>query len=154
MRRALVAFWGFCCLPAFHDHRPVQCAKSFASRRLSDALGTKTASSWCRSRQSRGVITIYNSTPLALNRTIYQLEMMPEKSITYSRRWMRYATISRATPTMTSPVSKERARSHRFTSIPVKVSLQRSAGGPLCHQPVPLSRRGSQRLQASLWLPL
>ena len=37
---------------------------------------------------SRGIIYDRNGTPLALNRTIYQLEMMPEKSITCSRRWM------------------------------------------------------------------
>lgn len=43
---------------------------------------------------SRGIIYDRNGTPLALNRTIYQLEMMPEKSITCSRRWMRCATSS------------------------------------------------------------
>jgi penicillin-binding protein 2 len=43
---------------------------------------------------SRGIIYDRNGTPLALNRTIYQIEMMPEKSITLSKRSMRCVTWS------------------------------------------------------------
>ena len=38
---------------------------------------------------SRGIIYDRNGTPLALNRTIYQIEMMPEKVDNVQDRWKR-----------------------------------------------------------------
>ncbi len=101
---------------------------------------------------SRGIIYDRNGTPLALNRTIYQLEMMPEKVDNVQQ------TLD-ALRDVVDLTDDDIAGFKRSAPAPIvyldsgKGQPQRSAGGPLCRQPVPLSRRGSQRLQASL-LPL
>lgn len=101
---------------------------------------------------SRGIIYDRNGTPLALNRTIYQLEMMPEKVDNVQQ------TLD-ALRDVVDLTDDDIAGFQKSAPAPIvyldsgKGQPQRSAGGPLCRQPVPLSRRGSQRLQASL-LPL
>ncbi len=101
---------------------------------------------------SRGIIYDRNGTPLALNRTIYQLEMMPEKVDNVQQTLDALRDVVDLTDD--DIASFKRARPlPSFYLDSGKGQPQRSAGGPLCRQPVPLSRRGSQRLQASL-LPL
>lgn len=75
--RALVAFTGILLLTG------VLIANLFIICKLSvlpttRRVPTKTVSSWCLSRPAAAYYD-RNGTPLALNRTIYQIEMMPEK---------------------------------------------------------------------------
>ncbi|MDU2497696.1 MAG: penicillin-binding protein 2 [Klebsiella grimontii] len=72
---------------------------------------------------SRGIIYDRNGTPLALNRTIYQLEMMPEKVDNVQQTLDALRDVIDLTDDDVANFKKERARSHRFTSIPVKVNL-------------------------------
>ncbi|STS89139.1 penicillin-binding protein 2 (PBP-2) [Klebsiella variicola] len=72
---------------------------------------------------SRGIIYDRNGTPLALNRTIYQLEMMPEKVDNVQQTLDALRDVVDLTDDDIAGFKKERARSHRFTSIPVKVNL-------------------------------
>ncbi|WP_226569109.1 peptidoglycan DD-transpeptidase MrdA [Mangrovibacter yixingensis] len=72
---------------------------------------------------TRGIIYDRNGTPLALNRTIYQLEMMPEKVDSVQGTLDALRPVVNLTDDDIANFKKERARSHRFTSIPVKVNL-------------------------------
>ncbi|AFJ47801.1 peptidoglycan DD-transpeptidase MrdA [Shimwellia blattae] len=72
---------------------------------------------------SRGIIYDRNGTPLALNRTIYQLEMMPEKVDNVQATLEALRSVVDITDDDLANFKKERARSHRFTSIPVKTNL-------------------------------
>lgn len=72
---------------------------------------------------SRGIIYDRNGTPLALNRTIYQLEMMPEKVDNVQQTLDALRDVVDLTDDDIAGFKKERACSHRFTSIPVKVNL-------------------------------
>lgn len=72
---------------------------------------------------SRGIIYDRNGTPLALNRTIYQLEMMPEKVDNVQQTLDALRDVIDLTDDDIANFKKERSRSHRFTSIPVKVNL-------------------------------
>ncbi len=102
---------------------------------------------------SRGIIYDRNGTPLALNRTIYQLEMMPEKVDNVQQTLDALRDVVDLTDDDIAGFKKRARPLPSFYLDSGKGQPQRSAGGPLCRQPVPLSRRGSQRLQASL-LPL
>lgn len=72
---------------------------------------------------SRGIIYDRNGTPLALNRTIYQLEMMPEKVDDVKATLAALTPIAELTPEDIDSFYKERKRARRFTSIPVKIGL-------------------------------
>lgn len=72
---------------------------------------------------SRGIIYDRNGTPLALNRTIYQIEMMPEKVDNVQDTLNALRSVVDLTDDDIAAFKKERARSHRFTSIPVKTNL-------------------------------
>ncbi|MTD40703.1 peptidoglycan DD-transpeptidase MrdA [Erwinia sp. CPCC 100877] len=72
---------------------------------------------------TRGVIYDRNGVPLALNRTIYQLEMMPEKVDDVQATLDALRPIVNLTDDDIAAFKKERARSHRFTSIPLKTNL-------------------------------
>lgn len=72
---------------------------------------------------SRGIIYDRNGTPLALNRTIYQIEMMPEKVDDVQATLEALKPVVDLTDDDIANFRKERARSHRFTSIPVKSNL-------------------------------
>ncbi|OMK87670.1 peptidoglycan DD-transpeptidase MrdA [Yersinia pestis] len=72
---------------------------------------------------SRGMIFDRNGTPLALNRTIYQLELMPEKIENLSATLNALRPIVDLTDDDIANVEKERKRSRRFTSIAVKTPL-------------------------------
>lgn len=72
---------------------------------------------------SRGMIFDRNGTPLALNRTIYQLELMPEKIENLSATLNALRPIVDLTDDDIANFEKERKRSRRFTSIAVKTPL-------------------------------
>ncbi len=72
---------------------------------------------------SRGVIYDRNGVPLALNRTIYQVEMMPEKVDNVQNTLEALRPIVDLTDDDIAAFKKERSRSHRFTSIAVKTNL-------------------------------
>lgn len=72
---------------------------------------------------SRGMIYDRNGTPLAFNRTIYQLEVMPEKVDDLKAELGALRSIVDLTDEDLDNFQKERKRSRRFTSIPVKTAL-------------------------------
>ncbi|MBP2844863.1 peptidoglycan DD-transpeptidase MrdA [Dickeya oryzae] len=72
---------------------------------------------------SRGIIYDRNGTPLALNRTIYQLELIPEKVNNLEETLQALKPIVDLTDEDIDNFRKERKRSRRFTSIPVKTGL-------------------------------
>src|SRR5471030_2165737 len=72
---------------------------------------------------SRGIIYDRNGIPLALNRTIYQLEVMPEKVDDLAATIKALKPIVDLTDEDISNFQKERKRSHRFTSLQLKVGL-------------------------------
>jgi len=72
---------------------------------------------------SRGIIYDRNGIPLALNRTIYQIEMMPEKVDNVQQTLEALRGVVDLTDDDIAAFKKERSRSHRFTSIPVKTNL-------------------------------
>jgi len=72
---------------------------------------------------SRGIIYDKNGIPLAMNRTIYQLEMMPEKVDSVQNTLDALRSVVDLSDDDIAGFKKERARSHRFTSIPVKTNL-------------------------------
>ncbi|MGC6386091.1 peptidoglycan DD-transpeptidase MrdA [Ewingella sp. S1.OA.A_B6] len=72
---------------------------------------------------SRGIIYDRYGTPLALNRTIYQLELMPEKVDNLQATLESLKPIIDLTAEDIDNFQKERKRSRRFTSIAVKTGL-------------------------------
>lgn len=72
---------------------------------------------------SRGMIFDRNGTPLAMNRTIYQLELMPEKIENLPATLNALRPIVDLTDEDIANFEKERKRSRRFTSIAVKTPL-------------------------------
>ncbi|WP_387689589.1 peptidoglycan DD-transpeptidase MrdA [Photorhabdus sp. RM71S] len=72
---------------------------------------------------SRGIIYDRNGTPLALNRTIYQLEIIPEKVEHLEQTLNDLRNVIDLTDEDIANFEKERKRSRRFTSIPLKTSL-------------------------------
>ncbi|MBS9424480.1 peptidoglycan DD-transpeptidase MrdA [Photorhabdus caribbeanensis] len=72
---------------------------------------------------SRGIIYDRNGTPLALNRTIYQLEIIPEKVENLEQTLNDLRDVIDLTDEDIANFEKERKRSRRFTSIPLKTSL-------------------------------
>ncbi|MGL4486206.1 MAG: peptidoglycan DD-transpeptidase MrdA [Yersinia sp. (in: enterobacteria)] len=72
---------------------------------------------------SRGMIFDRNGTPLAMNRTIYQLELIPEKIENLPATLNALRPIVDLTNEDIANFEKERKRSHRFTSIAVKAPL-------------------------------
>ncbi|VAX77049.1 Peptidoglycan D,D-transpeptidase MrdA [Serratia symbiotica] len=72
---------------------------------------------------SRGIIYDRNHTPLALNRTIYQLQLVPEKVHDLKATLQALRQVVNLTDDDISHFEKERKRSRRFISIPVKTAL-------------------------------
>lgn len=72
---------------------------------------------------SRGMIYDRNGIPLALNRTIYQLELVPDKVDNLQDTLAALKPIVNLTDDDLENFEKERKRSRRFTSIPVKTAL-------------------------------
>ena len=74
---------------------------------------------------SRGIIYDRNGTPLALNRTIYQLELVPDKVDNLKDTLEALRPVVDLTDSDLENFEKERKRSRRFTSIPVKPGSMR-----------------------------
>ncbi|MDU6410222.1 MAG: peptidoglycan DD-transpeptidase MrdA [Yersiniaceae bacterium] len=72
---------------------------------------------------SRGIIYDRNGVPLALNRTIYQLELVPEKVDDLQAVLEQLRPVVDLTDEDIANFQKERKRSRRFTSIAVKPAL-------------------------------
>ena len=72
---------------------------------------------------SRGIIYDRNGIPLALNRTIYQIELVPEKVDDLKQTLQDLKPIVDLTDEDIEAFEKERKRSRRFTSIAVKTGL-------------------------------
>lgn len=72
---------------------------------------------------SRGIIYDRNGIPLALNRTFYQLEVIPEKVPNLTELLAQLRDVVDLTDDDIANFKKERKRSRRFTSIPLKTSL-------------------------------
>ncbi|WP_370546422.1 peptidoglycan DD-transpeptidase MrdA [Edwardsiella tarda] len=72
---------------------------------------------------SRGMIYDRNGTPLAFNRTIYQLEVIPEKVEGLQEQIAALGPIVDLSADDLDNFQKERKRSRRFTSIPLKTAL-------------------------------
>lgn len=72
---------------------------------------------------SRGIIYDRNGTPLAINRTIYQLELTPDKVEDLQATLNELRAIVDLTDEDIVNFEKERKRSRRFTPIPLKTGL-------------------------------
>lgn len=72
---------------------------------------------------SRGIIFDRHGVPLALNRTIYQLEIVPEKVSNLADMFEQLRDVIGLTDEDIANFEKERKRSRRFTSIPLKTPL-------------------------------
>ncbi len=83
----------------------------------------KTALSWCLSRPAAALSTTVTVSLWHSNRTIYQIEMMPEKVDNVQQTLDALRSVVDLTDDDIAAFRKERARSHRFTSIPVKTNL-------------------------------
>ncbi|MGL9735739.1 MAG: peptidoglycan DD-transpeptidase MrdA [Symbiopectobacterium sp.] len=72
---------------------------------------------------SRGIIYDRNGIPLALNRTIYQLELVPDKVDNLQDTLAALKPTVNLTDDDLENFEKERKRSHCFTPIPIKTAL-------------------------------
>ncbi len=72
---------------------------------------------------SRGIIYDRNNLPLAINRTIYQAELVPEKVVNLPQTLRDLQPILDLSADDLDAFEKERKRSRRFTSIPLKTNL-------------------------------
>ncbi|WP_340615506.1 peptidoglycan DD-transpeptidase MrdA [Xenorhabdus entomophaga] len=72
---------------------------------------------------SRGIIYDRNGTPLATNRTIYQLEIVPQKVTDLDKTLEELRSVVGLTDEDIEIFKKERQRARRFTSIPLKTPL-------------------------------
>ncbi|XZQ55194.1 MAG: peptidoglycan DD-transpeptidase MrdA [Arsenophonus sp.] len=72
---------------------------------------------------SRGIIYDRNGIPIALNRTFYQLEVIPEKISNLTKIFTQLRDVVDLTDHDILSFKKERKYSRRFTSIPLKTSL-------------------------------
>lgn len=72
---------------------------------------------------NRGIIYDRNGTPLALNRTIYQLQLIPEKVNNIEATLQALRSVVHLTDRDITNFEKERKRSRRFISIPIKTAL-------------------------------
>lgn len=72
---------------------------------------------------SRGIIYDRNGTQLALNKTFYQLEIVPEKVENLQDTLEKLRDVIGLTDEDIANFEKERKRSRRFTSIPLKTQL-------------------------------
>lgn len=72
---------------------------------------------------SRGIIYDRNGIPLALNRTFYQLEVIPKKVTNLPEILAQLRDVVDLTDDDIANFKKERKRSRPFTSIPLKTSL-------------------------------
>ncbi|MFT8211491.1 MAG: peptidoglycan DD-transpeptidase MrdA [Symbiopectobacterium sp.] len=121
VRRALVAFIGILLLSgvlvANLYHLQVVLVDDYRTRSNENRIKLVPIA------PSRGIIYDRNGIPLALNRTIYQLELVPDKVENLKDTLAALKPIVNLTDDDLENFEKERKRSRRFTSIPVKTAL-------------------------------
>ncbi|MEC5320093.1 peptidoglycan DD-transpeptidase MrdA [Brenneria populi subsp. brevivirga] len=121
VRRALVAFFGVLLLSgvliANLYHLQILRVDDYRTRSNENRIKLVPIA------PSRGIIYDRNGIPLALNRTIYQLELVPEKVDNLKETLNALRPIVNLSDDDLENFEKERKRSRRFTSIPVKTNL-------------------------------
>ncbi|WP_075180664.1 peptidoglycan DD-transpeptidase MrdA [Pantoea sp. 1.19] len=121
VRRALIAFFGILLLSgvliANLYHLQILRHEDYQTRSNENRIKLVPVA------PSRGIIYDRNGIPLALNRTIYQLELVPEKVDNLQQTLEQLRPVVDLSDDDIDAFQKERRRSRRFTSIPVKVGL-------------------------------
>ena len=121
VRRALVAFIGILllsCVLIFNlYHLQILRFDDYSTRSNENRIKLVPVA------PSRGIIYDRNGVPLALNRTIYQAELVPEKVDDLKQTLQALRPVLDLTDDDIDAFEKERKRSRRFTSIPVKTGL-------------------------------
>ncbi len=121
VRRALIAFFGILVLSSVLVvnlyHLQILRFEDYSTRSNENRIKLVPVA------PSRGIIYDRNGTALALNRTIYQAELVPEKVDNLKQTLEDLRPVLDITDEDLDAFDKERKRSRRFTSIPVKVGL-------------------------------
>lgn len=121
VRRALVAFMGIMILSTILVvnlyHLQVLHFEDFSTRSNQNRIKLVPVA------PSRGLIYDRNGLPLALNRTIYQLELVPQKVDNLQQKLQELRSVVDLTDEDIEAFDKERKRSRRFTSIALKTRL-------------------------------
>ncbi|CAJ0993033.1 peptidoglycan DD-transpeptidase MrdA [Pantoea sp. Nvir] len=121
VRRALIAFFGILVLSSILVvnlyHLQIIRFKDYSTRSNENRIKLVPVA------PSRGIIYDRNGTALALNRTIYQTELLPEKVNDIKQTLQDLRPILDLTEEDIDSFEKERKRSHRFTAVPVKIGL-------------------------------
>ncbi|CAO97399.1 peptidoglycan DD-transpeptidase MrdA [Erwinia tasmaniensis] len=121
VRRALVAFFGILLLSgilvANLYHLQIIRFNDYSTRSNANRIKLVPVA------PSRGIIYDRSGVPLAQNRTIYQLELVPEKVDSLQDTLQQLKSVVDLTDDDLDAFQKERKRSRRFTSIALKTSL-------------------------------
>lgn len=121
VRRALIAFFGILLLSGVQVvnlyHLQITRFDDYSTRSNENRIKLVPVA------PSRGIIFDRNGVPLALNRTIYQLELVPEKIDNLQQVLQELKPIVGLTDDDIEAFEKESKRSRSFTSIAVKTSL-------------------------------
>ncbi|GAA0486948.1 MULTISPECIES: peptidoglycan DD-transpeptidase MrdA [Tatumella] len=120
-RRALVAFFGILLLSSILVfnlwHLQILHFDDYSTRSNQNRIKLVPVA------PSRGIIYDRNKIPLAINRTIYQAELVPEKVASLSTTLQELQSILDLSQEDLDAFEKERKRSRRFTSVPLKSNL-------------------------------
>jgi len=120
-RRALIAFLGIFMLSAILAfnlwHLQILHFDDYSTRSNQNRIKLVPVA------PSRGIIYDRNKIPLAVNRTIYQAELVPEKVANLSQTLRELQAVLNLSQEDLDAFEKERKRSRRFTSIPLKSNL-------------------------------
>ncbi len=121
VRRALIAFFGILVLSSMLVvnlyHLQILCFEDYSTRSNENHIKLVPVA------PSRGIIYDRNGTALALNRTIYQVELVPEKVDNLKQTLQALGPVLDITDEDLDAFDKERKHSRRFTSIPIKIGL-------------------------------
>ncbi|WP_439212795.1 peptidoglycan DD-transpeptidase MrdA [Duffyella gerundensis] len=121
VRRALIAFFGILLLSSILVvnlyHLQILRFEDYSTRSNENRIKLVPVA------PSRGIIYDRAGTPLALNRTIYQAELVPEKVDNLQQTLQALRPVLDLTDDDLDAFEKERKRSRRFTSIALKTGL-------------------------------
>ncbi|HAB73089.1 MAG TPA: penicillin-binding protein 2, partial [Pantoea sp.] len=121
VRRALIAFFGILVLSSVLVvnlyHLQILRFEDYSTRSNENRIKLVPVA------PSRGIIYDRNGTALALNRTIYQAELVPEKVDNLKQTLEDLRPVLDLTDEDLDAFDKERKRARRFTSIAVKIGL-------------------------------
>ncbi|WP_457913859.1 peptidoglycan DD-transpeptidase MrdA [Candidatus Gillettellia adelgis] len=121
VRRVLVAFWCICFLSgiliANLYHLQIICFEDYRTRSNENRIKLVPMT------PSRGIIYDRNGIALALNRTIYQLQIIPEKVFNLTATLQALRPVVNLTDDDITHFEKECKRLHRFVAIPLKTVL-------------------------------